>query len=70
MVVSDSLQGKGLGTEFLTLLIQIARDEKVSRLHADILSDNVAMQKVCQKLGFQLTRSLTEPTVEAELALA
>jgi acetyltransferase len=70
MVVSDSLQGRGLGTEFLRLLIEIARDEKVSRLHADILTDNIAMQKVCEKLGFQMTRSLTEPTVEAELALA
>jgi acetyltransferase len=64
------LQGKGLGTEFLTLLIQIAKDEKVSRLHADILADNIAMQKVCQKLGFQMKRSLSDPTVEAELALA
>ncbi|MEK7753011.1 MAG: GNAT family N-acetyltransferase, partial [Acidobacteriota bacterium] len=70
MVVSDSLQGKGLGTELLKLLIEIAKDEKGSRLHADILSDNIAMQKVCEKLGFQMKRSLTDPTVEAELALA
>jgi acetyltransferase len=70
IVISDSMQGKGLGTEFLKRLIEIAKDEKVARLHADILAENIAMQKVCEKLGFKIKRSLTDPTVEVELALA
>jgi len=70
VVVSDAMQGKGLGSEFLQRLIQFAKDEKVGRIRADILTDNLAMQKVCEKLGFQMKRSLTEPTVEAELVLS
>jgi len=69
IVVSDSLQGKGLGSELLKRLIEFAKDEKVGSIRADILSENIAMQKVCEKVGFKLKRSLTEPTVEAELAL-
>ncbi len=70
VVINDAMQGKGLGTEFLRRLIHIAKDEDVARLRADVLAENVAMQKVCEKLNFQVKRSPTEPTVEVELAIA
>jgi acetyltransferase len=68
-VVSDSMQGKGLGTELVKRLIEVARAENIGRVRGDILAENTAMLKVCKKLGFRLKRSLTDPTVEVELAL-
>jgi acetyltransferase len=70
IVVSDAMQGKGLGTEFLKRLIEVARAEKMGRVRGDILAENTAMQKVCKKLGFRLKRNPGDPTVEVELDLA
>ena len=57
LLVSDRFQGKGLGTALLDRLIQVGRDEKIARITGDILPENVEMQRVCEKLGFRLTRS-------------
>jgi acetyltransferase len=51
------------------LLLQIARDEKLNRVTANILPDNLEMQRVCEKLGFRLERSLDEPLVIATIDL-
>jgi acetyltransferase len=57
MLVSDTYQRRGLGTEILQRLIQIGRDEKLERITAEMLAENRAMQRVCQKVGFTLERS-------------
>ena len=67
IVVSDTHQGQGLGSELLGRLLQIARDEHVQRVHADILADNTSMQRLCERFGFTLHRNITDPTVEAIL---
>jgi acetyltransferase len=54
LLISDRYQSQGLGTELLQRLIQIAKDERLERLTADILADNGAMQKVCEKLGLKI----------------
>jgi acetyltransferase len=69
VLVSDLWQNKGLGTRLLSMLIQIARDEHLARLTADILPENLEMQRVAQKLGFHLTRNLETQSVKAELRL-
>jgi len=69
LLVSDSCQRCGLGAELLRRLIEIARHEKLTRITADILSENREMQRLCEKLGFQLTRSMDDPTVKAVLEL-
>jgi len=51
------------------MLVQISRDEKLSRLSAEILVDNVEMQKTAEKLGFKLTRNFEEGTHTARLDL-
>ena len=56
MLVSDAWQKHGLGTELLKRLVQVARDEKLDHVTADILADNVAMQIVSKKAGFTLAR--------------
>ena len=69
LLVSDQYQNRGLGTELLRRLIQVARDEKLVRLGADVLAENREMQRLCEKLGFTIQRELGEPTVRAELEL-
>ena len=53
MLISDRCQNQGLGTELFRRVIQIARDEKLSRVDAEILPDNFAMKKIAKKLGFR-----------------
>jgi len=57
LLVSDAQQHQGLGSELLKQLIQVGRDEGLAAITADILRENRAMQRVCEKLGFRLTRS-------------
>ncbi|WP_437603917.1 bifunctional acetate--CoA ligase family protein/GNAT family N-acetyltransferase [Sorangium sp. So ce590] len=69
LLISDEHQRKGLGSRLLGLLVQIARDEGLSRISADILAENTEMQRVAQKLGFRITRDLEDSTSRAELVL-
>jgi len=69
VLVSDAWQSRGLGKTLLTTLLQVARDEKVRKLTADILPENTAMQQLCRSLGFTLDRNLEEGTVEARIEL-
>lgn len=57
MLVSDPYQHQGLGTELLRLLLEIARNEGMERVTAEVLQENRAMQRVCEKLGFTLRRT-------------
>ena len=53
-LVTDKYQKLGLGHELLSRVVQIARDEKVSHVSAEMLPDNIAMQAVFRRLGFQI----------------
>lgn len=68
LLVSDEFQGRGLGTELLRQLIQGARDQKIVQIQAEMLRDNMAIQKVLRKLGFRL-RLLDPRSVRALLTL-
>jgi acetyltransferase len=67
MVIGDAWQKRGLGTQLLTLLLRVAKDENIEWLSATIMAENLEMIRVAEKLGFGLTRSLTDSTVGAEL---
>jgi acetyltransferase len=54
LLISDSFQHQGIGSELLKRLIQIGRDEKLSRITADILSDNQPMLHVTKRAGFKV----------------
>jgi acetyltransferase len=69
IVVSDEFQQEGIGTELLRRLVEVGRIEKVKTIVADILAENTAMQKVCEKMGFKLERDLSDPIVSARLDL-
>jgi acetyltransferase len=57
MLVIDEYQEEGIGTELLRRLVQVGEDEDLDRITADILEQNRAMQRVSEKLGFDLVRS-------------
>jgi acetyltransferase len=57
VLVSDQYQKLGLGYELLRRVVQIARDEKLSQVSAEMLTDNVAMQTVMKRLGFRVRAS-------------
>lgn len=70
ILVSDQYQFSGLGTQLLRLLLQVGRDEQLDRISAEILSDNRAMQQVCQKLGFHIHRTTEASVVRVEIELS
>jgi acetyltransferase len=53
-LVSDEYQKGGLGHELLRRIVQVAREEKVSVVSAEMLQDNTAMQAVFRRLGFRI----------------
>ena len=69
LIVSDAYHKKGLGSELLRRLIQVARDEKLSTLKGAIMPDNPDMQRLCERLGFELSYSDEEKLVMADLNL-
>ena len=69
VLVTDEWQGRGLGTQLLSQVVRVGREEKYSRLTAEILRDNLATQTIFKKVGFQL-RALEDPSsVSATLQL-
>ncbi len=67
MTVVDGYQGEGLGSELLKRAIEVCRSEGIELLKADILSENKAMRRICEKLGFNMGFNSDEGTVEASL---
>ena len=69
ILVSDSWQGKGLGAELLGLLVQVGRKEKVRRIIGHIVTDNTAMRRVSEEVGFNLRFDHDEGEWKAEILL-
>ena len=69
IVVCDRFQSQGIGTELLRRLLKVSQDEQITRITADILVDNSAMQKVCEHLGFSIERTDEPHVVQAQLQL-
>jgi len=63
VVVGDPFQGRGLGTELLRRLLEVARMEQIRHVTGLILADNHAMRQICARLGFRIQRSLDDPTL-------
>jgi acetyltransferase len=68
-VAIDEAQHKGLGTELYRRLIQLARDEKLSKVVSNMLPENREMRALCSRLGFQMFSSLEDNMIRAELEL-
>jgi acetyltransferase len=69
VLVSDQYQKLGLGKELFRRVVEIARDEKLSQVSAEMLPDNLAMQVIIKRLGFHLRRSEDLTSIRAYLEL-
>ncbi len=68
--MQDEFQGKGLGGELYRRLIQVARDQHLTKVHSNMLGENREMQNLCKRLSFHMsTPDLEDNLVLAELAL-
>ncbi|MEG5056959.1 bifunctional acetate--CoA ligase family protein/GNAT family N-acetyltransferase [Microcoleus sp. A2-C5] len=65
LIVSDSYQQRGLGTELLRRLLQIGREEKLNAIVGYILTSNYKMQSLCKKLGFEFQLDQGEGMLKA-----
>ena len=68
LLVADEFQGSGLGSELLRQLVQAAKDQCITRIEAEMLRDNIAIQRVLRKSGFRL-RLIDPRSVRATLNL-
>jgi acetyltransferase len=69
VLVSDRYQKLGLGEQLFRRVIQVARDEKISRISAEMMPDNRAMQVIIKRLGFEVRRSDDFTSIRALLDL-
>jgi acetyltransferase len=69
IIISDRWQGHGVGTHFLSLLLDIGRREGIERIIGQMLPDNDAMQRVCKKLGFAMSYDRLAELVEAKIKM-
>ena len=69
LLVSDNWHHRGLGIELLKRLVDIGRQEKLTRIFGDILPENQEMLRVCDKLGFSRHYSAEDGIVRAEIQL-
>jgi acetyltransferase len=69
VLVSDAWQGRGLGTELLSSVIRVVREEKFRKITGEILRDNLATQAVFKKVGFTLHGMHDPSSVSAALEL-
>jgi acetyltransferase len=67
VLVSDQYQNLGLGYELLRRIVEIARDEKLSQVSAEMLPDNLAMQVIFKRLGFHLRANEDPASIRAFL---
>lgn len=69
VLVSDRYQRRGLGAGLLRRLIQVARDEKLQEIVANILPENLAMRALAKGFGFKIRESDDPGMVVAVLSL-
>ena len=60
MIAAPSLQGKGLGTKFATMIHAFAfRELGLHHVYASVVPNNIASRRVFEKLGYTLDASPT-----------
>jgi acetyltransferase len=69
LLVSDRFQHQGLGRELLQRLLEVARTEKIGRVYGDFLTENTEMNRLAEKLGFQLKPTDRPGIMRAEIVL-
>jgi acetyltransferase len=65
VLVTDKSQHGGLGTELVRCLVEVAKQERYTRIVAHILPENIAMRALAKRFGFAV-----EPTSDPSLVTA
>jgi acetyltransferase len=68
VVVADRYQGKGLGTKLVDMLIEFAREKGIETIYGIVMSENIKMIQLCEKLGFTTRREHENVTAELKLS--
>ena len=69
VLVADQFQHCGLGSELLGRLIQVGRDEKLERITATILPENMAMRSLAARHGFEAAKNADLSAIHIALKL-
>jgi acetyltransferase len=69
VLVADPFQHCGLGSELLRRLIQVGRDEKLERITATMLPENMAMRALLARAGFKVVKNSDLSAVRVALQL-
>jgi acetyltransferase len=68
VLVSDKLQGLGLGSKLMDLLVEIGKDMRVDKIYGYVSANNYKMLQLCKKKGFKV-ETFDEETTKASLVL-
>ncbi len=55
LIVKDRWQNKGIGAKLMEKILEVAKEEKIEEVYAQMLIENFQMQKLCKRFGFNLT---------------
>ncbi len=69
VIVADHTQRLGLGTIILRRIVEMAKAEKVKRVIGNILTENVGMLKISERLGFKIKVEMGEEVATAVINL-
>jgi acetyltransferase len=69
LLVRDDWQRRGLGTELLRRIVDVARRERVAGVGATMLPDNQAMMRIASRLGFEIRCEPGDAEATASLRL-
>jgi acetyltransferase len=68
LLVSDCCQGMGIGKEIMRRAIEVARQEKLTRLEVLMTPDNQAMRHLCETTGFSFSQT-SDGLIKGDLSL-
>jgi acetyltransferase len=68
LLVSDCCQHMGIGAEIMKRMIEVAKQEKLSRLEVMMTPDNQAMRHLCEKFGYSFSQT-DDSMIKGELSL-
>ena len=68
VLVGDKLQGLGLGSKLMDLLVEIGKDMRVDKIYGYVSANNYKMLQLCKKKGFRV-EIFDEETTKASLFL-
>jgi acetyltransferase len=63
IVVADAWQGRGIGSQLMTSLIQSARRRRYKRMDGEVLRENAHMLRMMERLGFTREVEVEDDTV-------